>query len=67
MSLGIVGESDLTPTLKSEYIFFDGERVARKDFPGNAVSYYLSDHLKTVLADSFPNWLSDPDPLSRPS
>jgi hypothetical protein len=40
MTPGIVGESDLAGNLKSEYVFFDGERVARKDFPGNAVSYY---------------------------
>ncbi len=48
MSPGIVGESDLTGSLKSEYLFFAGERVARKDFPGNAVFYYFSDHLKTA-------------------
>ena len=48
MSPGIVAESDLTGSLKSEYVFFDGERVARKDFPGDAVSYYFSDHLKTA-------------------
>jgi RHS repeat-associated protein len=54
MSPGIVGESDLAGNLKSEYVFFDGERVARKDFPGNAASYYFSDHLKTasVITDS---------------
>jgi len=63
MSLGIVGESDLTGNLKSEYIFFDGERVARKDFPGNAVFYYLSDHLKTaaVITDSAGNIKSESD------
>jgi hypothetical protein len=33
MTPGIVGESDLAGNLKSEYVFFDGERVARKDFP----------------------------------
>src|SRR5205085_2346365 len=51
---GIVAESDLLGNLQSEYIFFDGERVARKDFPGNAVSYYFSDHLKTasVITDA---------------
>jgi YD repeat-containing protein len=38
MSPGIVGESDLAGNLKNEYVFFDGERVARKDFPGSAVS-----------------------------
>src|SRR5205814_6640936 len=50
-------------TLQSEYIFFDGERVARKDFPGNAVSYYFSDHLKTasVITDSVGNIKSESD------
>jgi RHS repeat-associated protein len=48
MSPGIVAESDLSGNLQSEYIFFDGERVARKDLPGNAVSYYFSDYLKTT-------------------
>jgi len=40
--------------LQSEYVFFDGERMARKDFPGTTVSYYFSDHLKTaaVITDS---------------
>jgi len=31
MTPGIVAESDVTGTLKSEYVFFDGERVARRD------------------------------------
>jgi len=54
MTPGVVAESDLAGTLKSEYVFFDGERVARKDFPGNTVAYYFSDHLKTasVITDS---------------
>jgi RHS repeat-associated protein len=54
MSPGIVAESDLNGTLKSEYVFFNGERVARKDFPGNAVAFYFSDHLKTasVITDA---------------
>src|SRR5436309_3709863 len=54
MSPGIVAESDPSGVLKSEYVFFAGERVARKDFPGNAVFYYFSDHLKTasVITDS---------------
>jgi RHS repeat-associated protein len=45
---GVVAESDLGGNLQSEYVFFAGERVARKDFPGGAVSYYFSDHLKTT-------------------
>ena len=56
MTPGIVGESDLGGTLKTEYVFFDGERVARRDGATGAggVFYYLSDHLKTasVITDS---------------
>jgi RHS repeat-associated protein len=62
-SPGIVAESDLSGNLKSEYVFFDGERVARKDFPSGAVSYYFSDHLKTasVITDSAGNIKEDED------
>ncbi|MFL6389832.1 MAG: RHS repeat domain-containing protein [Terriglobales bacterium] len=61
MTPGIVAESDLSGALKSEYVFFDGERVARKDFPSNAVAYYFSDHLKTasVVTDSRGNIKSE--------
>jgi RHS repeat-associated protein len=63
MAPGIVAESDLAGNLQSEYVFFDGERVARKDFPGLAVSYYFSDHLKTasVITDSIGNIKSESD------
>jgi RHS repeat-associated protein len=63
MSPGIVAESDLSGNLQSEYVFFNGERVARKDFPSNAVSYYFSDHLKTasVITDSAGNIKEDED------
>src|SRR5579864_9450524 len=54
MSPGIVAESDLSGNLTAEYVFFGKKRVARKDFPGGAVSYYFSDHLKTtdIITDS---------------
>jgi RHS repeat-associated protein len=56
MTPGVVAETDLAGTTKSEYIFFDGERVARRDGPTGAggVFYYFSDHLKTasVITDS---------------
>jgi RHS repeat-associated protein len=56
MMPGVVAESDLVGTTKSEYIFFDGERAARRDGPTGAdgVFYYFSDHLKTasVITDS---------------
>jgi RHS repeat-associated protein len=63
MSPGIVAESDLLGNLQSEYVFFDGERVARKDFPGNTVSYYFSDHLKTasVITDAVGTIKSESD------
>ena len=63
MTPGIVAESDLAGNLQSEYVFFDGARVARKDFPSNAVSYYFSDHLKTasVITDSQGNIKSESD------
>ena len=63
MTPGIVAKSDLAGVLQSEYVFFDGERVARKDFPGNAVAYYFSDHLKTasVITDSAGNIKSESD------
>ena len=48
---------------ETEYVFFDGERVARKDFPSNGVFYYFSDHLKTasVITDSAGNIKSESD------
>lgn len=51
-----MAETDLAGTTKSEYIFFDGERVARRDGVNGAgrVFYYISDHLKTasIITDS---------------
>jgi RHS repeat-associated protein len=61
MTPGIVGESDLSGNLTDEYIFFDGERIARKST--NGVFYYFSDHLKTasVVTDSLGNIKSESD------
>jgi RHS repeat-associated protein len=61
MTPGIVGESDLSGNLTDEYVFFDGERVARKST--NGVFYYFSDHLKTasVVTDSSGNIRSESD------
>ena len=66
MSPGIVAESDLLGVLKSEYVFFDGERVARRDNPNGtspSVAYYFSDRLKTasVITDSLGNIKSESD------
>jgi len=61
MTPGIVGESDLSGNLTDEYVFFNGERVARKST--NGVYYYFSDHLKTasVVTDSAGNIKSESD------
>jgi len=63
MTPGIVAESDLAGNLQSEYVFFDGERVARRDFPSGNVVYYFSDNLKTasVITDATGNIKSESD------
>ena len=38
-------ESDLSGNQVEEYIFFNGQRIARRDLPSNAIHYYFSDHL----------------------
>src|SRR5271154_6962237 len=49
----ILAESDASGNITSEYIFFGGKRIARRDSSGN-VFYYLSDHLDSsrVIAQS---------------
>jgi RHS repeat-associated protein len=63
MTPGIVAESDLAGNLQSEYVFFDGERVARRDFPSGSIAYYFSDNLKTasVITDATGNIKSESD------
>jgi RHS repeat-associated protein len=60
---GIVAESDLNGVLKSEYVFFNGQRVARRDSATGSVEYYFSDSLKTaaVITDSSGNIKSESD------
>jgi uncharacterized protein RhaS with RHS repeats len=65
MTPGIVAETDLAGTPTSEYVFFDGERVARGDGVNGAggVFYYFSDHLKTasVITDAAGNIKTESD------
>ena len=57
MGSDVLDETDLTGSTANsafnEYIFFDGERTARRDFSNN-VFYYFGDHLGTsrVIAQS---------------
>jgi RHS repeat-associated protein len=61
--VGVIAESDLAGNPQHEYIFFGGQRIARKDLPGNAVSYYFSDHLQraSVITDSVGNIRAESD------
>jgi RHS repeat-associated protein len=56
MAPGVMAETDLAGTTKSEYIFFAGDRVARRDGATGTggVFYYFSDFLNTasVITDS---------------
>ena len=46
---GVLAESDLSGTIKSEYIFFNGQRVARRDeVAPTGVYYYFSDFLRSA-------------------
>ncbi len=42
---GALAETDLAGVIESEFTFFNGKRVARRDGSGNTVFYYFSDHL----------------------
>jgi RHS repeat-associated protein len=46
-SLGSLATTDLSGVLADEYVFFNGERIARRTSAGN-VYYYFSDHLGSV-------------------
>jgi RHS repeat-associated protein len=41
----VLSESDLTGTINEEYVYFNGERIARIDRPTGTVNYYFSNHL----------------------
>jgi RHS repeat-associated protein len=45
-----LAEAGVGGGLTEEYIFINGERVARRDASGGAVHYYFSDHLKSADA-----------------
>ena len=42
---GTLAETNLTGTINEEYIYFNGERIARVDRPSGTVHYYFSNHL----------------------
>jgi RHS repeat-associated protein len=42
---GTLSETNLAGTINEEYIYFNGQRIARVDRPSGAVHYYFSNHL----------------------
>ena len=49
-----LAESDYTGAINTEYVYFNGQRVARVDQPSGGVHYYFSDHLGSarVITDA---------------
>jgi RHS repeat-associated protein len=58
----VLSESDLSGNITDDYIFLNGQRIARVDSSGN-IDYYLSDALSSarVVTDSNGNILDDCD------
>jgi RHS repeat-associated protein len=52
-----LSESSLVGSITEEYIFLNGERIARRDNSGGAVHYYFADHLGSadVITDNLGN------------
>jgi RHS repeat-associated protein len=50
---GTLAETDLSGNINEEYVFFNGERIARVDRPSGNVWYYFSDqvHSADVITD----------------
>jgi RHS repeat-associated protein len=44
----VLTESALSGTIDEEYVFFNGERIARIDRPSGTVHYYFSDYLQSA-------------------
>ena len=54
---GTLAETGLSGTINEEYIYFNGERIARVDRPSGTVHYYFSNHLgsASVITDASGN------------
>lgn len=50
-------ETNLTGAINEEYVYFNGERIARVDRPSGTVHYYFSNHLgsASVVTDAMGN------------
>ena len=54
---GPLAETDLSGNINEEYVYFNGQRIARVDRPGGAVHYYFSDQIgsASVITDASGN------------
>ena len=54
MAGNVIDETNGSGGLLSEYVYFNGKRVARRDASNNSVHYYFSDHLgsASVVTDA---------------
>lgn len=50
----VLDESNRAGTVQAEYIYFNGQRIARRDLPTGNIHYYFSNHLgsASVVTDS---------------
>jgi uncharacterized protein RhaS with RHS repeats len=46
----VLAEKNISTGAWTNYVFFDGNRIARREYPAGDVFYYFSDHLKTTSA-----------------
>lgn len=62
---GTLTESDLTGTINEEYVYFNGQRIARVDRPSGTVHYYFSNHLgsHTMVTSATGSCEQDIDPI----
>ncbi len=53
----VLDETDRSGTMQEEYVYFNGQRIARRDLPSGNVHYYFSNHLgsASVITDSSGN------------
>jgi RHS repeat-associated protein len=53
----VLDESGRTGTMQAEYVYFNGQRIARRDLPSGNVHYYFSNHLgsASLITDSSGN------------
>jgi hypothetical protein len=54
-----LAETNLAGNINEEYVYFNGQRIARVDRPSGTVHYYYSNHLgsASVITDGLGVWI----------